>query len=463
MSGQVQDLKLKGARLRDEGRLRASIASYQLAVQLAPDDLEAHYALAEVCVWAGERNRAVLAYQRVAGRYAADGELLKAIAICKRILELAPSHTETSDALAALYAKREETAPTTASLPPRMSGAISKPKLQAVSVEDAKAVQATTAPPTPTPVPNLALTDEALAMEIVIEADDADLDIEWEPVADETAFDLSSLPDTPLFCDLTKDDFISLLHSLEVRHVDAGTRLLTEGDVGETMFILVQGGVSVFRERADGERHEVATLDDGAFFGEMALIGHAPRLTCVETTADSLLLVLTQAQMRHLAEVRPLVGDVALELYKRRLLDNLLDASPLFRAFNAEDKRAIISAFAPAHVGPGVVIVEKGQAGAGLYLVLRGACEVVEHDADGEIFQIAPLREGDVFGEISMVRRQPAIATVRTLKASHLLRLDPNVFYERVMRHPEVEKELRQLSEDKIKMTTDLLLAAGVL
>ena len=70
-----------------------------------------------------ERERAIREYQHVAGRYAADGFLLKAMAICKVILNLDPQHTETQSTLAKLYAThRGESIETV--LPASMSGAL---------------------------------------------------------------------------------------------------------------------------------------------------------------------------------------------------------------------------------------------------------------------------------------------------------------------------------------------------
>lgn len=484
MDEQTRRLKDEAETLRAKGQFKAAIAAYQEATRITPDDVDSHHKLAELCIKVGELDRAVLALQRVAGRYAADGFLLKAIAINKRILSIRPDHTETEQAIADLYAKKNAptATPGKGTLPARMTGAISKPKLAAVSVEEAKQQQAADAArqreasraldlilDDDAPIEDMLERNASAAPGVNAAVDrkldekiDDEVDITWEPESVEEVVELHQVPSTPLFCDLTREDFISLLRTIDIRKVDAGTRMLTEGEPGDTMYILVQGTAAVFRE-VQGVRTEIARLEEGAFFGEMALIAQVPRLTCVEAASDVLVLCLTRAQMQVLAQARPIVGEVALELYKRRLLENLLAASPLFRAFGPDDKRAIIDGFASAHVPANTVVVHKGQPGAGLFLVLRGNCEVVDQDGDGDVFQIAPLREGDVFGEISLVRQQPAIATVRTTSNCHLLRLAPELFYARMMQHPQVQRDLQQMTEEKIKMTQDLRLAAGLM
>jgi len=64
-----------------------------------------------------------------------------------------------------------------------------------------------------------------------------------------------------------------------------GRVIVHEGDPGVRFYIIVRGTVSVRKADAAGEDKEVAVLQDGDYFGEIALIRNVPRTaTCVAVT-----------------------------------------------------------------------------------------------------------------------------------------------------------------------------------
>jgi cyclic nucleotide-binding protein len=57
-----------------------------------------------------------------------------------------------------------------------------------------------------------------------------------------------------------------------------GETIFREGDRGDRMYAVLAGEVEVFHEEPDGRVVVIATLEHGQYFGEMALIGNAPRV-----------------------------------------------------------------------------------------------------------------------------------------------------------------------------------------
>ena len=81
----------------------------------------------------------------------------------------------------------------------------------------------------------------------------------------------------PLFQDLTDDD-IEVMNDLAIeKHVPKGTVVLTEGDVGDSLFTIVSGRVKVYIGDEDGREIILKILGPGDFFGEMSLIDSQPR------------------------------------------------------------------------------------------------------------------------------------------------------------------------------------------
>ena len=102
----LRKLKDKAAELASKGKVEKAAELFREILRADPRDLASCQKLADVLRRGGEIAEAVERYAEVAERFARDGLLIKAIAICKTILELDPEHVDTQRLLADLYAKR---------------------------------------------------------------------------------------------------------------------------------------------------------------------------------------------------------------------------------------------------------------------------------------------------------------------------------------------------------------------
>jgi len=76
------------------------------------------------------------------------------------------------------------------------------------------------------------------------------------------------------------------------REFSKGTILFREGETqSKEMYVIHQGKVKIYKKVADQEV-TLATLDQGEFFGEMAILNNKPRSAIAEVIEDSLLLVI---------------------------------------------------------------------------------------------------------------------------------------------------------------------------
>src|SRR5512136_2747615 len=102
----LRTLKDKAAELAARGKVERAAEVFREILRADPGDLASRQKLAEVLRRGGEIVEAVERYAQVAERFARDGLLIKAIAICKTILELDPEHGRTQQLLADLYSKK---------------------------------------------------------------------------------------------------------------------------------------------------------------------------------------------------------------------------------------------------------------------------------------------------------------------------------------------------------------------
>ena len=87
-----------------------------------------------------------------------------------------------------------------------------------------------------------------------------------------------------------------------VRSYRKNTIILNEGEVGDSLFVLLQGQVKVYATDENGREITYGTIHAGAYFGEMSLDG-GPRSASVMTLEPSLCSLISRAAVaQHLAE-----------------------------------------------------------------------------------------------------------------------------------------------------------------
>lgn len=103
-----------------------------------------------------------------------------------------------------------------------------------------------------------------------------------------------------LFAPFTAEERASLARAARERRFGAGEAVVTQGEAGETFYVIVRGRLSV---RAGTPPREVATVTAGEGFGEMSLMTGEPRVATVIATEDCVLLELDRAAFaQHFAE-----------------------------------------------------------------------------------------------------------------------------------------------------------------
>jgi CRP-like cAMP-binding protein len=267
---------------------------------------------------------------------------------------------------------------------------------------------------------------------------------------------LNELPTVPLFSDLPRDAFIELFERCPLRRFGPGERIIEQGTRGDAFYVICEGAVRVFRTE-DGQRQDLATLEGGACFGEMALLSGAARTASVEgASEDTQLLEISAPVLAELSRSYPLVAQALKKFCRQRLLTNVMNTSALFRPFNRKDRRTLVERFRARDVERDDVIIRDGDQTDGLYVVLSGEVEVSK---DGIL--LTRLKEGELFGEISLLQKTPATATVTAARHTTLLRLPRTDFDTLISSHPQVLVLISELSDERLLRTQRVLGAAS--
>ncbi|HKG45323.1 MAG TPA: cyclic nucleotide-binding domain-containing protein [Pyrinomonadaceae bacterium] len=121
-----------------------------------------------------------------------------------------------------------------------------------------------------------------------------------------------------IFAPLSTDE-TSMLAQAAVRHVFApGETVIRAGDPGSSMFVVHKGKVQV-QVNENGRPRTVATLNEGDFFGEMALFTGEPRTANVLALEETEVLEIGHAAMKRVFDTNPgLVESLSFIMAERR-------------------------------------------------------------------------------------------------------------------------------------------------
>lgn len=453
----------------------------ELYVEIAthePADPDWHQRAGESFRKVPDGARAVGELERAAAGYAKGGFLLKAIAVCKVVLQLDAKHTATQAMLAELYAKREgapapkQAAPVAAAPSAKPAPPAPKPAPPAPPVVAAPPAAESGPPAVDTPLDALPLAQifgahrsEQFSVAAIAQAAAAavapaayEIELAAEPeeeavaiaIADESDFsgvmtDASapppSLPKIPLLSSLGADDLRYVIERVAMREVEPRDVVMRQGAEGGSLFVVVSGRVRVFSEKP---ARELATLGEGAFFGELALLTNFPRSATVVATEATQLLEISRELISEIVRRSPDVLKTLLRFFRDRLLDRLLGASALFSSFPPDEARALSDRFLFLELEPGMRVISEGERAPGLFLLLCGDARVRRGATE-----LARLVPGDVFGEMSLLTRGPATATIETRTKCWALELPRDRFQEVMLTYPQMLEYVSALADQR--------------
>jgi len=130
---------------------------------------------------------------------------------------------------------------------------------------------------------------------------------------------LEVLRTVPLFREVREADLRAIADLVRERRQPKGSLILTQGDLGESLFLIRTGQVKVSVVAEDGREVILSVLGPGSVFGEMALLDDAPRSAHVFAMEDSLLLTLRREDFLSRLAGSPELGVSLLRELSRRL------------------------------------------------------------------------------------------------------------------------------------------------
>ncbi len=123
-----------------------------------------------------------------------------------------------------------------------------------------------------------------------------------------TVADPIMLSKVPLFGGLSIEQLSNLSAVLHRKTFAAGANLMTAGQPGEVVYIILDGAVKVHAEQVDGNDIIIAILGAGDIVGEMSVLDSTCRCASVVTIEESTLLWIDHAGFHRCLRAMPAIA-----------------------------------------------------------------------------------------------------------------------------------------------------------
>jgi CRP/FNR family cyclic AMP-dependent transcriptional regulator len=106
---------------------------------------------------------------------------------------------------------------------------------------------------------------------------------------------------------------------LEIAEIRKGDVVFTEGEPGDSLYIILSGKVKLGRRAADGRQNLIAIMGPADMMGELSLFDPGPRTATATAVTDLRLARLRKQALRPWLTNRPEIAEQLLRVLARRL------------------------------------------------------------------------------------------------------------------------------------------------
>jgi len=115
---------------------------------------------------------------------------------------------------------------------------------------------------------------------------------------------LPILKQVPLFSSLDENLHWEIIEHIVLMYYPANYVIFKENDEGDALYIIKKGTIQIYNEpKEEGDLPKnIAEINQGGFFGEMALVSDQPRNASAKTTVESEVFILSKGDFKKLLD-----------------------------------------------------------------------------------------------------------------------------------------------------------------
>jgi cAMP-dependent protein kinase regulator len=463
MAKDARQLREDAAAAASAGKHKRALECYLELERMEPTDAQWPKRVAETYRRLGKTRDAVSAFERAADRYAQNGFLVQAIAVCKLILQIDPTHMDTQQRLAAINAAQGAGPTRIGTLSDNHPSLHENPAVALLRSRRGSGgeepgggrVKPPSAPPVVSFVENpgrrppsqpmgfsgapSAPTDDLLASD---QGDPASKGYARPATPLPYGSSHGNAPSVPFGARDGQSQPIVIERGMPLESVPLGSVMPgshQQRDDGSQPGILIIPIEPLGYEDSAAIDIEIDDESQRALRSDPAIELEVAELEGHELTPDD-----EDGGQGYDERDIPLAAPRLVGAAARQALA----ATPLFAGLNERQLEALISRIDLMTLAPGQILFHEGEHGDSLIVIAEGEV-LVEASGPPRVEPIV-LSGGAFFGEVTLITDHPRMATVTAQTMVEALRIDRDALAFVVARHPEVVTALLRFVRDRL-------------
>ena len=209
-----------------------------------------------------------------------------------------------------------------------------------------------------------------------------------------------------MFTALEESELAIVVDAIEEVQAEPGTKVITEGDAGDCMYVLESGSLEctkVFKKGDPPTKLKVYVPGEG--FGELALLYNAPRAATITATEASVVWKLDRGTFNHI------VKDAAQR--KREKYDSFLQSVPILQSIDPYERSALGDAVREERFKKNDYIIRQGQSGDKFFFINSGTAIATKNvTGSSEEQKVMDYESGAYFGERALLTNDVRAANI---------------------------------------------------
>lgn len=229
-----------------------------------------------------------------------------------------------------------------------------------------------------------------------------------------------------------------------------GDYVIREGEFGDTFYVVLNGSFAVEVWNDQGIPVQVATIQRGAYFGELAMVGRGMRTASVKAvTPNCQVLEIYKGPFDRMlkedktGQLKKMLDDT----YAKRTIEKFIRDNEFLRDISDVDKKLMVDTGKLVRHEAMSEIYKQGAPATSFYLVRQGFLKAWRMEGDSESI-LAYLRDKDFFGDLELVDGRPRTATVTAMEPVEVIEIPRSVFAGIYQRYPNVIQAYRRYDLD---------------
>lgn len=225
-----------------------------------------------------------------------------------------------------------------------------------------------------------------------------------------------------------------------------GGDIVREGEETDAVYVLAEGRARMVKRGDNGEEIPLNVLKPGETFGATGLLDPSvvgKRTTTVRASSDVQAYKLDPSLFQALLSNHPEVKTYFDIEQRHRQLANFIKLYTPLSKLPADGLKLLTLEAEVIAVGAGQAVIRQGDDVGPMFIVEEGRLKVWETQGTRQR-ELAFLRKGDLFGELSIARNQPRRATVEAMTDCRLIRINEKTFGKLYAGFPEFKSKIEE-------------------